>query len=64
MRYRSGLFRFSTRRKPPRRRNRSILRRSPTQRKTPRRSPESLSDFIVLGGIPAMIGGMFFFISY
>lgn len=26
--------------------------------------PESLSDFIVLGGIPAMIGGMFFFISY
>jgi len=26
--------------------------------------PESLIDFIVLGGIPAMIGGMFFFISY
>lgn len=26
--------------------------------------PESLSDFIVLCGIPAMIGGMFFFIYY
>lgn len=26
--------------------------------------PESLSDFIVLGGIPAMIGGLFFFIYY
>ena len=26
--------------------------------------PESLSDFIVLGGIPAMIGGMIFFIGY
>ena len=26
--------------------------------------PESLVDFIVLGGLPAMIGGMFFFISY
>ena len=26
--------------------------------------PESLSDFIVLGGIPAMIGGMIFFIYY
>ena len=26
--------------------------------------PESLIDFIVLGGIPAMIGGLFFFISY
>ena len=26
--------------------------------------PESLSDFIVLGGIPAMLGGMIFFIYY
>ena len=26
--------------------------------------PESLSDFIVLCGIPAMIGGMIFFIGY
>ena len=26
--------------------------------------PESLSDFIVLCGIPAMIGGIFFFIGY
>jgi hypothetical protein len=26
--------------------------------------PESLSDFIVLGGIPAMMGGMIFFIVY
>lgn len=26
--------------------------------------PESLIDFIVLGGLLAMIGGMFFFIDY
>lgn len=26
--------------------------------------PESLFDFIVLAGIPAMIGGMIFFIGY
>lgn len=26
--------------------------------------PESLSDFIVLCGLPAMLGGMIFFIDY